>query len=395
MVARWHSGVLTGSIRTPGPSGCTITRACGPTGSLSGACIPPTRHSADFEAVTEPNTADNSTPDTTSKNGQVSGRPTPTRDGLLSRELGGDLPCIGCGYNLRGLSIRSMCPECGVAVRATILRIVDPQASELQPINSPRLVATGVVLWGIGAAMAGVLSWLPHVADLLSTLLAPFNFPFPSRPNVAQGILLGIVVSGIGSIALWRPHHHIELWKTVAAVIGTTLYVPLVYSEWRYFMTGEPPHYLAGYGPSGPLTRWFVLSAALISLIVIATRPMARLLVARSLAMRTGRVDRQTLLAMAAAAALMVAGGLFVGAMGFGTSPFAGAPRIIGMVAITFGGLLLTIGLVGSLADSLRIAQAIVYPRPTLRQVIRGGASTPKTRLGRILDPTLPRETKP
>src|SRR5690606_27754218 len=62
---------------------------------------------------------------------------------VIARQLKGDLLCIGCGYNLRGLSIREMCPECGIPVRATILGVIDPMADELAPIPRPRLVATG------------------------------------------------------------------------------------------------------------------------------------------------------------------------------------------------------------------------------------------------------------
>lgn len=313
-------------------------------------------------------------------------RANTSRDGLLGRELGGDLPCIGCGYNLRSLSIRAMCPECGLAVRATILHVVDPHASELQPVLWPRLVATGTVLWGAGAALAGVLAWLPHIADVI----AAFGINGPQRPNPALGVILGTMVSGVGSIALWRPHAGIERWKVLAAFTGTCLYIPLVYAQWQYAMSGGIPSYFSGGTPTVIQTRWFVLSAALIALVIIATRPMARLLVARSLAMRTGRVDRQTLLAMAAAAGLMVAGGLFVASTGLGHGPFTGVSRVAGVTAIAFGGLLLTIGLVGSLADTLRIAQAIVFPRPSVREVIRRGAKTPTSRIGRLLDPAAP-----
>jgi len=42
-----------------------------------------------------------------------------------------DLPCIACGYNLRGMTDTTMCPECGVAVgrsmRGDFLRFCDPR----------------------------------------------------------------------------------------------------------------------------------------------------------------------------------------------------------------------------------------------------------------------------
>ncbi|MBL8760751.1 MAG: hypothetical protein JNL50_05545, partial [Phycisphaerae bacterium] len=56
------------------------------------------------------------------------------RPELLARELTGDLRCAKCAYNLKGLSVRSVCPECGLAISATLLAKVDPHAAELRPI---------------------------------------------------------------------------------------------------------------------------------------------------------------------------------------------------------------------------------------------------------------------
>src|SRR5581483_4291904 len=89
---------------------------------------------------------------------------------VLGRELGGDLHCVVCSYNLRGLSIRAICPECGTAVRATILSVVDPHASILRPITFPRLTAAGVILWAAGAVAVAMMAWLPQAADLLRIL---------------------------------------------------------------------------------------------------------------------------------------------------------------------------------------------------------------------------------
>src|SRR5215831_18001819 len=83
----------------------------------------------------------------------------------LARELGGDLPCAACRYNLRGLSVRSVCPECGTPVRATILFTVDPYASVLRPITWPRATAAGLILWSMGALGAAVLTWVLRGAD--------------------------------------------------------------------------------------------------------------------------------------------------------------------------------------------------------------------------------------
>lgn len=304
--------------------------------------------------------------------------------GALGRELGGDLPCVVCGYNLRGLSIRSMCPECGTGVRATILSIVDPQARELQPIPHPNAVAAGVVLWAAGAVGAALVSWLPHAADLLRTL----GSAIPPQPTVLA-VHFGLLVSAAGSLALVRPHRGIPLLHSAGALLATLLYAPLAFTLHRYGLAVGPlgARYFDAWQPSAPAAEWFWLSCALIAAIIMLQRPNARLLVARSLVMRTGRVDRQTMVAMALAACLMAAGMLVGRLVSHSATLLSELARIGGSLLIGLGGLLLTIGLVGALIDCARIAYAIRSPGPSLRDVIRAGNPRPRSRVARFLDP--------
>jgi hypothetical protein len=306
----------------------------------------------------------------------------------LGRELEGDLPCVVCGYNLRGLSIRSMCPECGAGVRATILSVVDPQASELRPIDFPRLTAAGVVLWAAGAVAVAMMSWLPQAADALRFL----GVHGVNRPSAALGVLLGVCTSGLGSIALIRPHTGIPAIRSVCAAIATLVYIPLAIALWRYhtisdMMGGQ--HYLTGWSPTPEAARSLALGAACIATIVLLDRPSARVLVARSLVMRTGRVDRQTLWAMGLAACVLGVGAL----VGTVTSKWpAGREmiRALGIGLIALSSLLLSIGAIGSLLDCVRIAGAILIPKMTVRQVIREGRPKPRSAMMRVIDPTRP-----
>ncbi|MEM7623588.1 MAG: hypothetical protein AAF235_10360 [Planctomycetota bacterium] len=67
----------------------------------------------------------------------------------VATALLGDLPCVNCSYNLRGLSVRAVCPECKTAVLATVLAVIDPKAEEFSAIGSPRVVAAGFVVWAL------------------------------------------------------------------------------------------------------------------------------------------------------------------------------------------------------------------------------------------------------
>lgn len=286
------------------------------------------------------------------------------------------MPCVSCGYNLRGLSIRAMCPECGTLVRATILSIVDPLASELRPIAWPRTVGAGLVLWAGGAAAAVLASWLPQTADFLGVLGIRV-----ARPSAALGVATGLAVSMVGSLALVRPHGAMPRSATVLAALATVLYVPLIALLWRYHTSVESlggTRYLGWWRPTTDQTLWMLGSLTVIAAIILCQRPSARLLVARSLVLRTGRVDRQTLAAVAIAALVMAVGA----AMGPLThSPVAilvESARVVGVLLISLGAILLSIGVIGSLIDAVRIGQAIVFPGPSLRQAIREG-HTPGT----------------
>jgi hypothetical protein len=289
-----------------------------------------------------------------------------------------------------------MCPECGAGVRATILSVVDPQASELRPIEWPRTTATGVVLWAFGAVAVAMMSWLPQIADVLQSVgvRGVTGGPGVSRPSAALGVILGLATSAVGSLALIRPHAGIPRAHSLRAALATLLYIPLGVALWMYHMDSDArggPHYLSHWDATAEMCMLLAIGAMLIAIIIVLERPTARLLVARSLVMRTGRVDRQTMLAMAVAACIMAAGAL-VGLAPFGvrTPRIAEICRVAGVLGIAFGGLLLTVGALGSLLDCARIAGAILIPKMTVREIIRDGRPAPRSRLMRVIDPAAP-----
>jgi hypothetical protein len=124
----------------------------------------------------------------------------------IARQLTGELICIGCGYNLRGLSIREMCPECGMSIRATLLGIVDPHAEELESLSSPRLSGNGIVLWSMGALVACASVWILRIDEIVRAKLA-VNAGLGSWVSLIGAIAL--ILSGIGALTLIRPHRRV------------------------------------------------------------------------------------------------------------------------------------------------------------------------------------------
>ncbi|MBC7771567.1 MAG: hypothetical protein H7210_03645 [Pyrinomonadaceae bacterium] len=285
----------------------------------------------------------------------------------LDRRLGGDLPCVVCKYNLKGVSIREACPECGTPVRATILAMVDPYARELMPIPRPRLVAIGLVAWGFGALLTALLGWLPYV-------MSAHSHPW----RVA--LCTSAAISGLGALVLLRPNRGTRLSHCLMALAGVALYVPLIGLIWK--LSGPdwvfepfkfPPMSLDPDAPPRALLR--VILDATIAMMLLLLRPNARVLVARSLALRMGRVDRQTMLAMVAAAAAAGIGDLVWLLLGDTRGAMGDAAMLFSRILVVIGSAFLTLGAAGVLIDGYRIARAILVPTPTLAQVIAAGTT--------------------
>ncbi len=288
----------------------------------------------------------------------------------LDSALTGSLPCVTCGYELKGLSIRGVCPECGTAVRATILYKVDPQAEEFKPIRHPHILAAGLVLWSIGGLVAAGACWFLRGLDLVSL----WGGSGRAMPALVWTAVCATVISGIGSLALAHPMPGTRGGKVLQALVGTAAYVPLVWSMWRMLATMDPLRsapYFAGPPQADRIVMRFIALASVV-VILLGIRPNARDLVKRSMVLRTGRVDRQTLLGMAAVAAVtMVGEGIRLAAAGRQW----GDPEtlaVAGAVVIGIGSGMLTLGLIGSAVDSWRIAKAVLIPSPSLRQVVGG-----------------------
>lgn len=306
-----------------------------------------------------------------------SGEPRPPSN--LERELAGDLPCVVCRYNLRGVSIRSVCPECGTAVRATILAVVDPHASELQPIRRPLLVVAGLLVWS-GAALVGTVAcWLPHVAAAWNMLASAGRgqVVLESR-DIARAVAACVLVSGLGAIALVRPHAGLRRSSVGLAALAVLAYIPLawVVATIDAGSTGAAASYVRAWTPDPERTRLRLVMGGLIVLIALGLRPNARVLVARSLALRSGRVDRQTLLALAVAAMVAAAGdavALLSRQAGGGAGGKVEMLRLGAIALIAMGSALLTLGLAGAMVDCWRIGRAILRPGPTLGEVLGEG----------------------
>jgi hypothetical protein len=285
-------------------------------------------------------------------------------------ELSGSLPCFACGYDLKGLSIVGHCPECGTAIRATILFRVDPQAEAFRPMHLPRVMAWASRAWLTGPVIAAVAIWLARFEELAGGPRAAANSWDSGLTTVA---MWAIGASAIAAIVSVRPIVGMPAWKTASALVGSVLgYGLAIFGFVRVLMADDGR--LAAYSlqrdadPERIVGRLIVAAGMLI--VIVGCRPVARELVKRSVTLRTRRVERQTLLAIAAAVLVGVAGdGLRLWATTLHGAPSA-VLDVVGTVLVAVSSVLVTIGLLGALVDAWRIARAVETPAPTLRSVI-------------------------
>lgn len=299
----------------------------------------------------------------------------------LARQLTGALPCISCRYDLRGMSVRSVCPECGIPVRATILATVDPYARVLRPLYRPRITAAGLMLWSTAALLAALFTWGLRLADTY----AVFADALP--PRLPQMALMGaacIALSGIGAMVLIRPHAGIPVWQTVLAAAGVLATFLLAYLYWRlhgWYDLHHTPPYVAGEASGRAARSWMRLEiTGVLAFIILTLRLNARLLASRSLLLRMGRVDRQTMLAMTAVLGLAAVGDVLHVVADSARGGGLAALDHVADPLIAVASMLLTLGLAGVLIDCRRIAPVLMRPSLSIGEIVsdpeppRGGA---------------------
>jgi len=289
----------------------------------------------------------------------------------VASRLKGDMPCVQCGYNLRSLSVLDVCPECATPVRATVLAVVDPYAHVLRPIRWRRATAAGLVLWSAAALGAAIATWVQRGGDVYAALM-------DAQISVHPWTVLGTVLAGlsvIGSLVLIRPHAGLPARVTLAAVFGVACAVVAAIAYWRLHVRFDATHtrpFVESPFGKEPRILMRLVMGGLLAGAVLGLRPSARVLAARSLVLRMGRADRQTMLGMAGALAVAAVGDC-LRLLGLHTeSSIASICNTVGIMLIAVGSMLFTVGLSGLVVDCIRIARIIMHPPVALGDVVGG-----------------------
>src|SRR5688572_4870184 len=105
----------------------------------------------------------------------VGSAPPVDQNGLVTA----DVPCRGCSYNLRGLSLGGRCPECGFpvgqSIHGNLLRYCEPAWVD-RLARGVNLILWGILVWIVATIAGGVLGatvhpWFEDIGLLLGGLV--------------------------------------------------------------------------------------------------------------------------------------------------------------------------------------------------------------------------------
>ena len=285
----------------------------------------------------------------------------------IARQLTGELICIGCGYNLRGLSIRGVCPECEMSIRATLLGIVDPQAEELEDLSMPGMSAYGILLWSVGALIACLAVWVLRIDEIVRAK-SNVSFGFVGWAGLVG--LIALIVSGFGALTMIRPYRHMGRWMTIRAAIGVSAYIPVALVYAVIYRGFDQTASMRLINPGSEYLERSMLRLGMfvgVALIIWGIRPNALKLAMRSVIVRTGRVDRQSIYAVLASFGVAAIGDVF-NIVGILSGEIGGFGGVVGdllmqfhVVLVAFGSVLITLGLVNIVVDCVRLRPVLMH----------------------------------
>lgn len=146
----------------------------------------------------------------------------------VRRPIDTDRPCVGCSYNLRGLTPFGRCPECGCPI--------EPGGAEVGPlfsvpVDARRRLRVGMLCFGLALLLpsAAAALWIAIGLSALGAMLQPgLHLLF-----IASAVLFGVggwlitpawTASALGPIALLR---HAGRWGSVLVPLGAAAGVAL------------------------------------------------------------------------------------------------------------------------------------------------------------------------
>jgi hypothetical protein len=217
---------------------------------------------------------------------------------------GYDLPCVACGYDLRGLDVNGRCPECGVPIAETIggqlLASADPLWVHRVSLGVTAAYITtlawlGLVGWGYLARPGAPFDWiyhslsgtaqiLIHGGDLLGVWLFTTPEPSPLRtgPVASTRRLLRTFVVAEFALRVAPPHHPSDHWFVVSTVLGTLLPAVMALLFYRHLRALAERMLDVGLVSHATILQWVAPASAVLIGVLPWLDPIASLIGIRS-----------------------------------------------------------------------------------------------------------------
>ncbi len=111
---------------------------------------------------------------------------SPVNKDLLQMQIALPLPCIFCGYDLKGLHANSECPECSEPVRLTVFATVDPVSNRMAPLPNSKYIGNLLSIITVLCSLSGILMIVP------SCILRIFESDYSQiSPTLIQRLPMG------------------------------------------------------------------------------------------------------------------------------------------------------------------------------------------------------------
>ncbi|MEM9082083.1 MAG: hypothetical protein AAGB34_00695 [Planctomycetota bacterium] len=281
----------------------------------------------------------------------------------LNLALTGSLPCIDCGYELQGLTVKGNCPECGRPVRVTLMWAVDPEAEAFQLVKRPLLLGSGVLAVTVCPLITVLLLWyyfgIEYIVNIRqSNFVAAFD-GFISELSI--GIWF-IQLLALTPLIVSRPLRFGGLLSSFGAVCATTMLLFGVLAS-------------VGVKTWPRTTNHDILMFVSFSfaLYVFSIRALLMPFIHRSKLLRTGHIPRQHISTISIAFA--VAGVAHLVAV-FSNSSVELVAKITAIAAWS----LATLGLMGLVRDAFIVRHTLLHPPRTLEELTRRSVATNEPR---------------
>lgn len=272
-----------------------------------------------------------------------------------------EVHCRRCGYNLYGLWADGACPECGLETWETILHTVDPAASRLPRLENPRAVGDALLWLMIWVLLAAVVLAGRPLALWVDALDRSGRRHWSAWAPAELGFLVLAAALG-GLLAVWRlaPPRGTGFPRDLRLLAAGLVGGAVLSAAATALELG------VGLGPAVIILRLAASVPAIVGL--LGLHGVLRTIGFRSRAYRTARGGRQSIQAMIAAIAGLVAGEILTLAAG---AARLGSMATLGTLVGSASTLMLLIGLAYLVVNAWWIRSSLRRPPPAITEVLR------------------------